>query len=405
MNVLFVSAGFPPEGRPLENVGGMQTVATELCDTLGGQPGVTVTCLALRSSERWLPLSLAPFLLSLLLRIPRIVLARDIQVILFASLRVGWLAWLLKKQRRLRDVPMISIAHGYDVLFPFPPYTRLLPRIFRTLDLVLPISRATKAACLERGLDPHRARLVRNGVRPERFDAVDETTDARRLLEQAWSRNGRKPLRRDAFLLCSVGRLVRRKGTLWFVENVMPRLPANVHYWIGGQGPMVSQLRDAIERTGLQARVRLLGRLSDAQVARLLRGSDLFVMPNVAVRNDMEGFGIVMLEAGVCGLPVIASRLEGIVDVVHEGRNGSLVTSGNADEWVRAIENLCSDQELLRRLAVRSGSFTRARFAWDVVVHDYLEALETACSRTNSSQRKASHEVRDLLDREGEGRA
>ena len=146
MNVLFVSAGFPPEGRPLENIGGMQTVATELCDTLGRQPGVTVICLALRSSERWHWLRLAPFFVSLLLRIRRIVSPRDIQVILFASLRVGWLAWLLKKQAVLRHIPMVSIAHGYDVLWPFPPYPRLLPRIFAALDLVLPISRATKTA-------------------------------------------------------------------------------------------------------------------------------------------------------------------------------------------------------------------------------------------------------------------
>jgi phosphatidylinositol alpha-1,6-mannosyltransferase len=385
MNVLFVSAGFPPEGRPLENIGGMQTVATELCDTLARQPGVTVTCLALRSSERWLQLRLSPFILSLLLRIPRMVRAHDIEVILFASLRVGWLAWLLKKRRKLRDVPMVSIAHGYDVVVPLPPYTRLLPRIFKALDFVLPISRATKAACLERGLDPHRARLVRNGVRPERFDGVGKTTDARRLLEQELSRHGREPLGRDAFLLCSVGRLVRRKGTLWFLENVLPRLPPNVYYWIGGQGPMVSELSAAIERTGLQDRVRLLGKLSDEEVAMLLRGSDLFVMPNIEVRNDMEGFGIVMLEAGVCGLPVVASRLEGIVDVVHECENGVLVTSGNADEWARAIERLRSDRELLQRLAARSGSFTRERFAWDVVVHDYLEALETACSVTQQT--------------------
>jgi len=166
------------------------------------------------------------------------------------------------------------------------------------------------------------------------------------------------------------------------LENVLPRLPPNVHYWIGGQGPMLSELSAAIERTGLQDRVRLLGKLSDEEVAMLLRGSDLFVMPNIEVQNDMEGFGIVMLEAGVCGLPVVASRLEGIVDVIREGENGILVTSGNAEEWARAIKSLCWDQERLWRLAVRSGSFTRERFAWDVVVRDYLEALETACSVT-----------------------
>jgi phosphatidylinositol alpha-1,6-mannosyltransferase len=191
-------------------------------------------------------------------------------------------------------------------------------------------------------------------------------------------------LRRDAFLLCSVGRLVRRKGALWFVENVMPRLPANVHYWIGGDGPMASEIRAAIERRELTARVRLLGRLSDHEVGNLLRGADLFVMPNVPVRNDMEGFGVVMLEAGVCGLPVVAARLEGIIDVVHEGWNGCLVTSGSVEEWVRAIERFHAHRDLLAELSTRSASFTREQFAWHVVVHDYLEALEAACSKTSN---------------------
>lgn len=382
MNVLYVSAGFPPKGRPLANIGGMQTVATELRDTLERQPGLTVTCLALRSSERWNRLRLAPFLVSLLVRIPQVVLARDIHVILFASLRVGWLAWLLKKHPALRQIPMISIAHGYDVLWQFQPYPRLLPRIFSALDLVLPISRATKAACLERGLNPKRAWPVRNGVEPQRFAATNALTDARRLLRETWRTNGTDVLSDDAFVVCSVGRLVRRKGSLWFVENVMPRLPANVHYWIGGEGPMTSPIRDAIERSGLRARVRLLGKLSNDEIGILLRGADLFVMPNVPVRNDMEGFGIVMLEAGVCGLPVVAARLEGIIDVVHENQNGTLVSSGNAEQWVRAIERFYANRDLLARLSMRTASFTRDGFAWEVVVHDYLGALDAACSKT-----------------------
>jgi phosphatidylinositol alpha-1,6-mannosyltransferase len=91
-----------------------------------------------------------------------------------------------------------------------------------------------------------------------------------------------------------------------------------------------------------------------------------------------------MLEAGVCGLPVVAARLEGIIDVVHEGWNGCLVTSGSVEEWVRAIERFHADRDLLAELSTRSASFAREQFAWHVVVHDYLEALEAACSKTSS---------------------
>src|SRR5690625_7613993 len=82
----------------------------------------------------------------------------------------------------------------------------------------------------------------------------------------------------------------------------------------------------------------MLGRLSEVDLSRLYRGADLFVMPNIPVEGDMEGFGVVMLEAGLSGLPVVASSLEGILDVVEEGNNGHLIESGNGWEAAEASD-------------------------------------------------------------------
>ena len=76
--------------------------------------------------------------------------------------------------------------------------------------------------------------------------------------------------------------------------------------------------------------MRVLGQVSEALLVTLFQGSDLFVMPNIPVAGDLEGFGVVMLEAGLCGLPIVAAELEGIRDVVREGENGVLVSPGDA---------------------------------------------------------------------------
>src|SRR5690606_1075671 len=122
---------------------------------------------------------------------------------------------------------------------------------------------------------------------------------------------GEASIGRDALLLCSVGRHQERKGFHWFVEEVVPRLGEGTVYLLGGEGPMTPRIRETVARLGLGDRVRVLGQVSEAMLLSLFRGSDLFVMPNIHVPGDLEGFGVVMLEAGICGLPIVAADLEG----------------------------------------------------------------------------------------------
>jgi len=170
---------------------------------------------------------------------------------------------------------------------------------------------------------------------------------------------------------------VKRKGTAWFVDAVMPQLPNDVHYWIAGDGPQSSAIREAIARHDLSPRVRHLGRVSHDTLARLYRGADLFVMPNVPVENDMEGFGIVLLEAGQCGTPAIASRLGGIRDVITEGANGHLVAPEDPGAFVEAIEEYRDAPASLDEAAQRARRHTETTFGWSAVGDTYLSALRT----------------------------
>jgi len=186
---------------------------------------------------------------------------------------------------------------------------------------------------------------------------------------------GAPPLPADAFLLVTVGRQVRRKGFVWFIENVMPKLPDRVVFWLAGDGPERQSIEAAIKRTDLGKRVCCLGKISETQLVDLYRRGDLFVMPNIVVPGDMEGFGIVMLEAGACGLPTLAADLEGIRDVIDEGVNGWFAPTEDADAFAARIQTLLDDPDSLREAGDRTAEYVTSAFRWDTAAQRYLDAL------------------------------
>jgi phosphatidylinositol alpha-1,6-mannosyltransferase len=372
LRLLFVCHTLPPADRPLANVGGMQRVAAELARALGLRPDVAVRTAALRCSYRWTWLRTPLFLARV--GCLALLLARRgaIDAVLFSSVLCAALLRPLLGGLRRWGVPCVAVAHGLDVLFPLSVYQRLVRRALGGLDAISAVSRATGNACLERGLAPSRLRVMPNGVDASRFPSPVVLASTRAAARAARTPNGLA----DAFVLCSVGRHVRRKGFVWFVEEVMPLLPVSVHYWLAGEGPDTPAVARAAATHGLSARVRLLGRLPEPELVGLYCAADLFVMPNVPVAGTMEGFGVVLLEAGICGLPAVAARLEGIQDVIVDGRNGLLVTPGDAAAFAEAIGRCLREPDRLAALSARSVEAAQ-RLSWEVVAERYAEMLNS----------------------------
>jgi phosphatidylinositol alpha-1,6-mannosyltransferase len=244
--------------------------------------------------------------------------------------------------------------------------------VLSALDLVLANSRATGSECLARGLPEEKLHVIPCGVDPQRFPPPDDHASMRRALLDTLG-DPATPLPDNALLLCSAGRHVERKGFAWFVEHVMPLLPPDVHYWLAGEGPSTEAVRRAVERQRLQDRVRLLGRISDDALLKLYRGADLFVMPNIPVAGDIEGFGIVMLEAGLSGLPTVAAALDGIPDVIQDGQNGELVPAGDAAAFAGAIMGYAGNRSRLAALSQRTAQYVAGTFGWNVVADRYVQ--------------------------------
>jgi phosphatidylinositol alpha-1,6-mannosyltransferase len=378
VRLLFVSHSLPPRDRPLDNLGGMQRVSQKLHESLdakaAGADALDYDAILLRSAWRTLHAKVPFFLAKAGWKIGRAARNDTVDVVLFSSMVTASLAVPLRGLLRRHGVKTAAVVHGLDVTTPFPPYQWFVPKVFDALDAVLPVSRATRQACRERGAVPTTLRVVPNGIDVSRFRAPQDRAAARQALGESIGAPV-PPAPPDGFLLCSVGRQVERKGTAWFLENVMPRLPDDVHYWIAGDGPQSPAIRDAIDRLDRPSRVRYLGRVPNDTLADLYHGADLFIMPNVPVENDMEGFGIVLLEAGQCGTPAIAARLGGIQDVITEGVNGHLVAPEDPDAFVKAIESYRGNPQALNAAAQRARRHTETTFGWSAVADTYRSVL------------------------------
>lgn len=371
MRLLFVSHSFPPSDAPMRNIGGMQRVSTELHAELEQRNDVAIHTIALRSSWRWVHVKAVPFLLSLSVRLGREAERFGAETILFSSMTTALPLLVAGPALKGNGVRLAAIAHGLDVIEPNPPYQWAVRRLCQLLDVAMPVSRATGEELVARGLRRETVHVVPNAVDLERFEGVAGARDRHRSVQIS----GAPPLSDDAFLIITVGRQVRRKGFDWFIEHVMPKLPERVSFWLAGDGPERENIEAAVARTGLQRRVHRLGRISESELVELYRRGQLFIMPNVVVPGDMEGFGIVMLEAGACGVPTLAADLEGIRDVVEQGMNGWLAPTNNAEAFAERIQWLLDNPGELQAASRRTADYVNATFTWARTVQRYLDVL------------------------------
>lgn len=147
--------------------------------------------------------------------------------------------------------------------------------------------------------------------------------------------------------ILTVARLVDRKGHVKVLE-AMRKIP-ELTYTIVGDGPMRKEIETKVKEYGLFDRVTLLQHVSDGKLPELYASHDIFVMPTSRSRTDREGFGIVYLEAGLFGLPVIATRQPGVDEAVIEDETGLLIED-SINDLIIALEHLRTDASLRKRL-------------------------------------------------------
>jgi glycosyltransferase involved in cell wall biosynthesis len=115
---------------------------------------------------------------------------------------------------------------------------------------------------------------------------------------------------------------------------------------IVGSGPLEAELRAQVARLGLEDRVRFNGTRSEDEVARMLDAADVFVLASVVTSTGwMDGIPVALMEALAAGLPVIASRLSGIPELIRDGETGLLACPGDSVDLARAFRRLIADPD------------------------------------------------------------
>lgn len=396
MEVLFVSHKHPP------SIGGIQAQNKALVD--GMQRHARVHRLIW---DRKLPLPL--FLAGVSLQVAqRLRKHPDIGAIHLCDGLMGACAQPIK---RFSDVPVVLTLHGLDVVIPSRTYQKWVVERFNAFDAVVAVSRETARACVDRGIDPAKLRVVSNGIDP-RFSQAQPDAGFRARLSQRLgiSLEGRR-------LIVHTGRAVRRKGLSWFLERVLPHLPKDVVFLMVGPrdrthttrlahalGLLPAQRAEqlvqlfawsmdepaiarALSLPGVRGRAFELGQLSFDDMLQTLLHADVFVMPNLQVHGDREGFGLVALEAAACGAPVLAAALEGLEDAIVEGQNGMLLAAGDADAWVGRLHTLLADDGARLELGRRARAHCIAHDTRERMVQGYLTLFhELAQRRTQRAE-------------------
>jgi phosphatidylinositol alpha-1,6-mannosyltransferase len=260
--------------------------------------------------------------------------------------------------RRWTGTPYICFVHGEDVTGATTSreLTWLARRALCGADFVIANSRNTEhILCSEWGLPRERVRLLYPGVDTSYFAPAPRDAAVRRRL--GW---GERPV------ILTVGRLQRRKGQdmmIHSLQRVRQAIP-DVLYAILGDGEERRRLQALVAQEGLENHVRFLGEANDQLLLDCYRQCDLFVLPNRQVGVDIEGFGMVLLEAQSCGKAVLAGDSGGTAETMRIPQTGRVVCCDLPVPLAEMVIQLLTDPELLLRMGAAGRSWVVDHFDW-----------------------------------------
>lgn len=248
--------------------------------------------------------------------------------------------------------------HGSYALEPisgfWPGY--FFRRAYVRATRLLAISRYTEMA-VKNKLGGTKVSVVNNGVNIDRFPLMPRDYQSRVIL--------------------GVGAIKIRKGYHIVIEamaEIVGQFP-NTQYLIAGGSMDVAykkQLEDLIGKYNLKNNVKLLGRVSDQNLMELYKSASIFVLTPLNFNEHFEGFGLVYLEAGATGLPVVGSLNCGAEDAIIDGLSGFLVPQNNPRELAKKLELLLSNPELCRELG-ESGRKRAEQLSWGNIAKEVME--------------------------------
>ncbi|WP_405947406.1 glycosyltransferase family 4 protein [Streptomyces prunicolor] len=277
-----------------------------------------------------------------------------------AAAPLGLMAPALRKAGAER---LVATTHGHEAGWAQLPAARqLLGRIGESTDTITYLGEYTRSR-IARAVSPEAAaRMVQlpPGVDEKVFHPGSGGAEVRERLGLT-----------DRPVVVCVSRLVPRKGQdtlILAMPRILARQPDAVLLIVGG-GPYEKELRRLARETGVTDSVRFTGAVPWAELPAHYGAGDVFAMPCRTRRGglDVEGLGIVYLEASATGLPVVAGDSGGAPDAVLDGETGWVVRGGSPEEVADRIVALLADPELRQNMGERGRRWVEERWRWDLL--------------------------------------
>lgn len=310
----------------------------------------------------------------ILLPTPRVALAlrkiirtRGITTAAFgAAAPLGLLSASMKRAGVKRSV---ALTHGHEVwwakVFPF---NFLLRRIGSTVDVLTYLGEFTQSA-ISKALTSNAQRAmvkIAPGIDTDHFAPTDASILRRSLgLE-------------DKKVIVSVGRLVHRKGQDYLIQSmpsILHQVP-NAHLLLVGQGPYLEHLQRLVKEHGLESSVTFIGRVDYKELPQYLCVGDIFAMPSRSRLKglEVEGLGIVYLEASSCGLPVLAGNSGGAPDAVKQSETGLVVNGTDEKQIASAAIELLNNSDSSKKMGLAGRQWIVNNWRWETWSKEF-EAL------------------------------
>ena len=254
------------------------------------------------------------------------------------------LALMAGKLRSAGASNIVALTHGHEVWWAKIPILKsLLKKIIKDVDHLGYLGDFTKGEIAKISKQPQKFLQIAPGIDTEHF----APKSARGDLIEKYRLDGRR-------VIVSVGRLVHRKGQDELVKampKILEQFPDAILLFVG-EGPIKQMLFNSAKQLGVLPKVVFAGRVSHHDLPDYICLGEIFAMP---VRSrfsglEVEGLGIVYLEASACGLPVIVGNSGGAVDAVLDKKTGLLVDGTNSDQIADAICELLANPERAKQM-------------------------------------------------------
>lgn len=342
MNILVIAENWPPR------VGGIERYITGIVTGLAAQPNVHITVIVPTNSEdivhpnitiirkRFFWPLLRPAWLPLYLFISRLMRQQSFDVVICTkALFEGLLGLYLQKKY---NVPFIVCTYAMEInTWASAKHTRKkLVRVLAAAHAVITINTPMNTVIEKLGVEKGRIHTIYPTVDSQFLRRVQDTAAHAAVLQKY---NLQKPY------ILSVARLVLRKGfddVIRAFAMIDQMKFADVQLVIVGDGPA----RAMLEQVGEQEYVRplFLGAVPDEDLPALFAGAHLFALTPKQIGDDVEGFGIVYLEAGAAGVPIVATDSGGVAEAVAEAGGGTLVQPGDVKAIAKAFSDLLTQE-------------------------------------------------------------